>query len=264
MLIYSIGFLVLTLYKLDAQSRDEVNAAMTRVRRYLVSSTGRSSVDETSWVRNSAKIGAGYDPMTGSPVCYTGQCQMEGFRQPLFKLDMSKLADGSCTNKLIPKNVNLDCLPSARIAANTESIATLDQLMQSMKKGVDVSVNLGVFGNSFSYSRSQETRSMIDTIVQLNSTVFFTRATITWMRLSAFIPLLEISDEFRYVIDNMPCCNGSSELDRYIRELIIDYFGLMYVKDLLLGGTAQQKIVISEEDRKNLQKNGFTTTDKLN
>ena len=103
---------------------------------------------------------------------------------------------------------------------------------------------------------------MIDTIVQSNSTVFFTRATISWVRLTAFTPLLELSDEFRYVIDNMPCCNQSEELDQYIQEFVIDYFGLMYVNDLLLGGIAQQKIVISEENRKSLQQNGFTTTNQ--
>ena len=262
MLIFSIGFLFLASCQLHAQSRDEVNAAIVRVRQYLLRSARTAVVDETLWVENSGKIGAGYDLITGSPVCYTGQCQMEGFRQPVFKLDMTKQAYGSCTSKLIPKNVNLDCLPSIQITADTESISTLDQLMESTKKGIDVSVGLSVYSNSFSYSHSQETRSMIDTIVQLNSTVFFTRATISWIRLSAFTPLLELSDQFRYVIDNIPCCNGSEELDQYIREFIIDYFGLMYINDLLLGGIAQQKIVISEENRRNLQQNGFTTMDQ--
>ncbi|CAF4729344.1 unnamed protein product, partial [Rotaria sp. Silwood2] len=149
-----------------------------------------------------------------------------------------------------------------QITATTESISTLDELKESTKKGIEFSGSLSIFENSFSYSHSTQTRSMIDTIVQMNSTVYFTRATISQTRLSAFEPLLELSDQFRYVIDNMPCCKESSELDQYIQEFIIDYFGLVYVKDLILGGIAQQKIVISEENRKNLRENGFTTTDQ--
>lgn len=60
----------------------------------------------------------------------------------------------------------------------------------------------------------------------------------------------------------MPCCNESAELDQYIKELVIGYFGLLYINELLLGGIAQQKIVISEENRKNLQTNGFTVTNQ--
>jgi MAC/Perforin domain len=263
MFLFSIFVLVLASGQVDAQSRDEVNAAIVRVRQNLRRSASIAAVDETPWLKNSGKIGAGYDLITGSPVCYTGQCQMDGFRPPIFKLDMSQQAYGSCTSKTIPKNVHLDCLPSSQITANTESISTLDQLMQSMKTGIDASISVSVYGNSFSYSHSRETRSMIDTIIQSNSSVFFTRATISWLRLTAFIPLLELSDEFRYVIDNLPCCNESEELDQYIRECITEYFGLMYVNDLLLGGIAQQKIVISEENRKNLQQNGFTDMDQV-
>ncbi|CAM4747855.1 unnamed protein product [Rotaria magnacalcarata] len=132
------------------------------------------------------------------PVCYTGQGQMEGFRQPILKFDMIKRAKGSCTNKLIPTNVNLDCLSSIQITANTESITTLDQLMENTKRNIDFSLSIDGFGNSFSYSHSHETRSMVNTTIQSNSTVYFTRANITLIRLSAFTPLLELSDQFRY------------------------------------------------------------------
>ncbi|CAF5089670.1 unnamed protein product, partial [Rotaria magnacalcarata] len=160
------------------------------------------------------------------PVCYTGQGQMEGFRQPILKFDMIKRAKGSCTNKLIPTNVNLDCLSSIQITANTESITTLDQLMENTKRNIDFSLSIDGFGNSFSYSHSHETRSMVNTTIQSNSTVYFTRANITLIRLSAFTPLLELSDQFRYVIDNMPCCNQLHELDQYIQEFIIEFFGI--------------------------------------
>jgi hypothetical protein len=261
MLVLSTLFLVLTIFHINAQSRDDVNSAIIRVRRYLQQSS-RLANDETKWVQNSGKIGAGYDIITGSPVCYTGSCQMEGFRRPVFKLNVTKSPDGSCTSQLIPQNVDLDCLPSTQITANTESISTLDELKESTSRGIEVSASISSFGNSFSFSHSSETRSMINTIVQLNSSVCFTRAAITWVRLSAFEPLMELSDQFRYVIDNMPCCNQSDGLDQYIQEFIISYFGLAYVKDLLLGGFAQQKVVISQENKKNLRENGFTNTDR--
>lgn len=262
MFIFSLFLLLfLTAFGIDAQSKDEVNAAIIRVREYL-RSPRQASADEILWLQNSGKIGAGYDTVAGSPICYTGSCQMEGFRRPVFKLNMTKKPEGACTSKFIPQYVDIDCLPSTQTTANTESISTLNQLKESTKKGIEISASVGVFDNSFSYSYSHETRSMIDTIVQMNSTVYFTRAGVTWVRLLAFEPLLELSDQFRYVIENMPCCNKSNELDQYIKEFVIDYFGLMYVKDILLGGIAQQKIIVSEENRRTLQENGFTTTNQ--
>ncbi|CAF4348635.1 unnamed protein product [Rotaria socialis] len=230
---------VLASYQLDAQSRNEIDAAMLKVKRYLLLSPRLVDSDDTQWLPNSGKIGVGYDLVKGSPVCYTGQCQMEGFRQPVFKLDMTKRAEGSCTNKFIPKNVNLDCLSSTQITANTESITTLDQLMENTKRNIDFSLSMEGF-------------------VEFDR-LFHSNNPITWVRLSAFTPLLELSDQFRYVIDNMPCCNQSHELDQYIQEFIIEFFGIMYVKDLLLGGIAQQNIIVSEENQKNLRMNGFTT-----
>lgn len=267
MLVHSIIFIILVLYQCETQSTEDVKEAIIKVRRFLLRATKRTTNADIEWLPNSGKIGAGYDLVTGSPVCYSGQCQMEGFRQLLFKLNITKRTEGSCTNKLIPQHVNLDCLSSTQITANTESISTVDQLMESTKRGIDVSFSVGTsfvfFSSSFSYSRSHETRSMIDTMVETNSTIYFTQATISWVRLSAFALFLELSDEFRYVIDNMPCCNQSDEIDEYIKEFIIDYFGIMYVKDLLLGGIAQQKIVISEEQRKKLETNGFTTSNEV-
>lgn len=262
MLTFTFVFFILMLSTLDAQSPNVINTAIARARRYFLRLGRQSVIDENQWLPNSAKIGTGYDLTSGSPVCYTGECQMEGFRLPVFQLDMTKQAKGSCTSKYIPQNVNLDCLPSTQITANTESISTISELMESTKQGIQFSGSSSIYGVSFSYSRSQETRSMINTIYQSNSTVYFTRTKITLARLSAFTPMLELSNEFRYVINNMPCCNESDELYQYIKEFVIDYFGLAYVNDLLLGGIAQQKIVISEENRKKLRENGFTNTNE--
>lgn len=260
MLLLPTLVFLLTSYQIYAQSSEQVNEAKRRVHAYLLR-TGRQDVrDQTAWMQNSGKIGAGFDTVAGSPVCYTGFCQMEGFRRPIFKLNMTKHPEGTCTNKLIPHNVDLDCLPSMQMTASTESLSSLEQLRESTKRGIEVAAGIGVLGNSLSYLHSSETRSMVDTIIQTNSTVYFTQATISLARLSAFAPMLDLSDQFRYVIDNMPCCNESDEIIEYIQELVIDYFGLTYVKDLLLGGIAQQKTVISEENRKSLRENGFSNS----
>ena len=74
MLTFAIGFLLLASCQLDAQSLDEINGAIVRVRQYLPRLARQATVDETPWLQNSGKIGNGYDLITGSPVCYTGQC----------------------------------------------------------------------------------------------------------------------------------------------------------------------------------------------
>lgn len=262
MLVLWTLLLLLTSLELDAQSKDEVIAKSAQVRQYLQQPTSRMLVTETRWLENSGNIGIGYNSIAGSPVCYSGNCQMSGFRRPVFKLNFTKQAEGYCTNKLIPQNVDLNCLSSTQISATTESISTLSQLRESMRSGIEISGSIGILDNSFTYSHSTETRSMIDTIIEKSSTVYFTRASINQISLSAFEPLLELSDQFRYVIQEMPCCNESAELDQYIKEFIIGYFGLLYINELVLGGVAQQKIVVSEENRKNLQTNGFTVTNQ--
>jgi hypothetical protein len=72
----------------------------------------RRSDDNTAWLPNSNKIGLGYNPIFGSPICFTGDCQSDGFRRPIFALTFSAPEQGSCTDQLIPDNVDLDCLPS--------------------------------------------------------------------------------------------------------------------------------------------------------
>ncbi|CAF1386983.1 unnamed protein product [Adineta steineri] len=59
----------------------------------------------------------------------------------------------------------------------------------------------------------------------------------------------------------MPCCNDSEEIQSYIKEFVIGYFGYTYIKELLLGGIAQQTITITEENRRSLVKNGFSKTE---
>ena len=227
--------------------------------------TGRSfmSNENASWLLNGNKIGLGYNPLYGSPVCYTGDCQMEGFSRPVFKLNFTKQAQGSCTNKFIPQYTTLDCLPSMDTMADTEIISTLSQLQQSMTKGIEVATSARIKFASFSYSHSRQTTWMIDKIYKHNTTVIHTNSKVSFIRLSMFEPLLELSDEFMYVIDQMPCCDtNDTEAEQYIYDYVFGYFGYTFVTDLLLGGVAQQNIFIRQEDVSSLEQNGLAISNQ--
>jgi hypothetical protein len=230
----------------------------------LLSQRANAIVKNTNadFLLNSNKIGLGYNLLYGSPVCYTGDCQMEGFRLPVFKLNFTKRPDGSCTTKLIPQYVYLDCLPSTDTKAGTEIISTFSQLQESLMRGLYTSLDVKYKYASFSYSYSKETRSMIDKIYRENTTILYTSARISTVRLTGFEPGLELSDEFITVIKNMPCCTYNTYSERYIYDYIFGYFGFCYVTDLLLGGVAQQNIYINQEDRSLLQKNGYTISNE--
>jgi hypothetical protein len=138
-------------------SAEDYHALKKRVDAYLNKDqkTGRDA-ETIPWLQNSNKIGLGYNPLFGSPVCFTGDCQSDGFRRPIFELKFSSLDQGSCTNLLIPDNVNLDCLPSSVSSAVSEEISTLEELKESTSNGIDVNVGLSIAGASFSYGYSEQ------------------------------------------------------------------------------------------------------------
>ncbi|CAF3716188.1 unnamed protein product [Rotaria sp. Silwood1] len=240
---------------------------MKDVQRYLLGLSGRTLTTSTTStdgaLPNSNKIGLGYNPIFGSPVCYSGACQSEGFARPILKLNYSKRPMGSCTNLLIPEHVDIDCLPSTAITSSTEVIDSLAKLYQTTASGIDVSASISGSFSAFSYAHSSQTRSMIDTMVRQNSTILFTSAQISHLKLSSFSPMMDLSDSFRYVIQRLPCCTYSSKIERYIISYVFNYFGYTYIKDLLLGGIAKQLITISEEEKSNLEKNGVSTSNSI-
>ncbi|CAF1362741.1 unnamed protein product [Rotaria sordida] len=81
-------------------------------------------IDDFNWLPNSNKIAYGYNPIRGDPVCYTGDCHMSGFGRSIFQLDYTNPPQGSCTTKLIPKNVELDCIPSTETIPDNPVIIT--------------------------------------------------------------------------------------------------------------------------------------------
>ncbi len=66
------------------------------------------------------------------------------------------------------------------------------------------------------------------------------------MKLSSFELKMELSDNFKYVIENMPCCEiNDLDIEEYVKDYIFDYFGITYVTSIMLGGVAQQNIFIN-------------------
>jgi hypothetical protein len=142
-----------------------------RVRNYLQQFySGPPSQASNNWLSNSNKIGVGYNVLGGSPVCYTGVCQMNEFTRSIFKLNYTSAVPGSCTNKLVPDNVELDCLPSTSLKIDSEIMDTVEHVHTSISNKVKVSLAAKYMGVEFSYSFSRETRKMLDNIVKSHQT----------------------------------------------------------------------------------------------
>lgn len=216
--------------------------------------TGR--LDGTNWLENSNTIGLGYNPLLGSPVCYTGTCQSDGYRRSVFKLVYKQPTFGSCTTKLIPDNVELHCIPSSELITNTETISTLNQLSESISNGISFGADVKYKMFSAGYSYSKETRFMIDQLIKQDTTSMHTTGKVTYGKLSMFEQFMELSDTFRYVIQEMPCCKDDDELQQYIQEFIISHFGFTFVTELTLGGIAQQTMFITNKEMKKMEQSG--------
>ena len=147
---------------------EERRQIIERVRNYLQKSNVKPKGLSTAYgeLENSNKIGFGYNLISGSPTCYTSKCQMAGFTHSVFKLNYTLPVAGSCTNKLIPENVELDCLPWMSVNNRSEMIDTIEQLYESISSRVDVSIGARYKAIGFSYGYSRETQHMLDTIVK--------------------------------------------------------------------------------------------------
>ena len=74
-----------------------------------------------------------------------------------------------------------------------------------------------------------------------------------------FEPFINISDKFRYVIDQLPCCelDDAEIAEKYIHDYILEYFGYSYVSTLMLGGVALQNIFIDSSNASSLEQKGI-------
>jgi hypothetical protein len=208
-------------------------------------------------LENSNNIGIGYDPLHGSPVCYTADCQTDGFRDPVFDLNYVQSPQGGFTTKLIPEHVSMQCLPGSERATDTQVINTLDSLKQATEKGFEISAGGKYKLFSASYKYSKQTKYMIDTIVQENSEVLYTTLKISYAKLSMLDLRMNLSDNFRYVIENLPCCTYSELVEKYINAYVFRHFGYSYVTTLVLGGIAQQNMIIRSLNSTALEESGI-------
>ena len=115
---------------------------------------------------------------------------------------------------------------------------------------------------SYSYAQSREIHSVVDMIMKNNLTLLLTAVNVTSMHLAIAETKLELSDDFRFVIEHLPCCDLNETVEEYIREFFIDYFGYTYIRDLQLGGIVQQTITMTENDRARLEQDGFNTSNE--
>ena len=100
--------------------------------------------------------------------------------------------------------------------------------------GLKTMAALSSFGMSF--GGSSQTRSIVNDLYKEQSSVFFTTAKVTTAKLSLYEPRTNLSSEFREVIELMPCCNESSEIQKkYVFDYIINYFGTTFLTNILLG-----------------------------
>lgn len=222
-----------------------------------MSSENTKDSEVTLWLPNSNKIALGYNPIYGSPVCYSSKCQMDAFTNPIFKLNYRASVPGACTSKLVPDNVNLVCMPMVVNIAETDIVTSLESLQKSITNKIESSPGISVFDFSFGYKKSKETTYMVDTILKNNKTVSYTSTQVSFVKLSMFEPAMELSDNFRHVIEYMPCCKVDVTTREYIRNQLFERYGLMYMPSIVLGGIAQQTIEMQSENYSQLVSQGI-------
>ena len=74
-----IIILFLLSYNTDAKSEKNSESVIEHVRARLKTHPRLLDAD-IKWLENSAQIGIGYELISGSLVCCTGECHIEGFR----------------------------------------------------------------------------------------------------------------------------------------------------------------------------------------
>jgi hypothetical protein len=263
--IFYVGESVENYQKLKVQ----VRAYLEQHTDELIPSTKKFRSTDQPWLENSHKIGYGYNPLIGSPVCYTDDCQIDGFRRPIFKLTYTSSNTVACTDKYIPDQIDFDCLPLTISNPITEQIGTISELKSSVSNGIEIKPASDewnfLLSRSFGYGYSKETTRMLDTIIKDDMKTYFTSIKVNFAKLSLFEPTAELSDNFIYVIENMPCCNTSDpDVNDYISNFIIDYFGFAYITELILGDQIQNLVSIKSKDIDELKFIGIKGKDEAN
>ncbi len=185
---------------------------------------------------------------------------------PIFKPKYSVPSEKTSSNKSKSKNAKNDCLLSQKNNIEVQIIKTLRDLKENTKKFIDFpttsTFNTKYVDASFSYAYSRGIHSAIDMIMKDNATILFTSVNISSTHHSIVESTFELADDFRFLIENMPCCEFNETVEKYIQEFIIGYFGYTYISKVQFGGIMQQTVIITGNNRLKLEENGFNTSNE--
>ncbi|UJR18134.1 hypothetical protein I4U23_005034 [Adineta vaga] len=124
---------------------------------------------------------------------------------------------------------------------------------------------------SANYGQSRQSTFVMNNIYSNESIIYHTYARMSTVKLSLFAPKLELSDNFRYVIENLSV-TGTYTLvvEKYIQDYIFNYFGFTYITELLLdeklefsSGIAQMLTVIEKSSITPMEGEGFSASQMI-
>ncbi|CAF4189750.1 unnamed protein product [Didymodactylos carnosus] len=258
----------------DVENRENATEAYNRVGEYLTrelqkynSSMKLTRKAKSDQIPNSNIIGAGYNPVIHNPICFTRDCQMASFGLPIFEFDYVRPEYGAaCAKGLLKPHraVTFRCKPGFDDDTHVDIIDKLDSLKKTTLVGLEISAGANipvpqVKSVAATYKSSIQTQFMVNNILEKHVEVVATTRKVSYAELSMYQELMNLSPEFIFAINNMPCCDSSDEMVyKYIVDRIFKYFGFTYVEHLILGGIASENIFIH---RSNVTK---LTEDKVN
>ncbi|CAF0928724.1 unnamed protein product [Didymodactylos carnosus] len=251
-----LAFVIATV--VQCKTIDEIN---DQVKNYLRQHSVPTYSNNENYLKNSDAIGRGYNLVNGNSVCYTGACHqpVEGFGQTIFQLNYIQIPQKyvSCKNMnntrlLIPQHVKVDCLPSSQVVSKikTQTISTLNELNGSIYDAIKIDGEFKNVSLFFPYTNSSQTKFIIDNLIKYDSEILHTAIKVTLFKLSisnTSSALMNVSDQFQYVIQNLPCCSYSEQqVETYINDYIFNTFGSAYASSIVVGGSAQQNLIIAK------------------
>lgn len=126
-------------------------------------------------------------------------------------------------------------MPSTEMRAKTQVISTFDELKESISQGVESrsGFSFGLF--SFNYGKSEQTTKMINDIYIRNYTLYYTYVRESFIRLTSYAPMMELSDNFRSVIEQIQVNSDLDQRNEFIRRRLFEDFGYAYISELQLG-----------------------------
>ncbi|CAF0949535.1 unnamed protein product [Didymodactylos carnosus] len=253
------------------EKQKQATEAYNRVRDYLKIEEKKynssSKLTRTSTnvgdIPNSNIIGSGYNPVKHSPLCFTRDCKMATFGLPIFSFNYVKPEPGTgCAKGLLKPHptVTFRCTPGAEKDSHVDIIDKLESLKKTTMIGLEINggakIPISTVNSvAASYKSSIQTKFMVDNILQKHYEIISTTRKVTFADLRMFQEQMSLSDSFIYTIENLPCCEYTDTVYRYIADHLFDQFGFTYVEHMILGGIASENIFIHQSNVTKLKEN---------